>query len=90
MYGLDNFSLHIFVCLDFEKTKNVKSSQFNKLKEFILMEEQKCIDFFPFNQLYNINPKADSTLGSLHTLETKYKIKFVSQIKGFIILFFSD
>jgi len=39
-----------------------------KIKEMILMEEQKYIDMFSFEQLYNLNPKADSTLGLFHTL----------------------
>jgi len=30
---------------------------------------------FPFEQLYNLNPKANSILNFLHTLETKSKIR---------------
>jgi len=38
------------------------------------MEEQKYIDMFPFEQLYNISPKAISSLWRKHTIETKTKI----------------
>ena len=59
-YGIENFKFHVIEVVNDKK--------------ILIQIEQYYIDKFPFRELYNVRPKADSPLGTKHSDATKKKI----------------